>query len=115
MNKAIQQFAHLLQQAFETIFGIILYVWNWSFGQIIAIFHSNWQSLPVWKLIILAIVIIAIAFMLYKSVVRLWKAAGDIIQAFIALVVVLVNLLPYVAIAGLVAAAGGYVIMNVHF
>jgi type VI protein secretion system component VasF len=115
MSKAINQIVQSLQQVIEAIIKFVLYVWTWSFGQIIAVFQSDWQSLPIWKLAILTIVVLAIAFLLYKSAIRLWKAAEDIIHAFIALLTVMVQLLPFLVAAGLIAAAGGYMINHVKF
>jgi hypothetical protein len=90
-------------------------VWTWSFGQIVQIFQSNWQSLPAWKLVVLAIVVIAIVYVLYKAVLQLWGAAEKVLLAFVALLSVIITILPFVLIAGLIAAGGGWVIQNVNF
>lgn len=115
MNQIINQIVSFLQQGIAAIFAFFQLVWTWSFGQIVAIFNSDWQSLPIWKLVVLAIVVIAIVYVLYKAVIALWKAAEQVLKAFIALLGVLVTILPFVLVAGLIAAAGGYVIQNVNF
>nr|WP_246317555.1 hypothetical protein [Hyphomicrobium methylovorum] len=98
-----------------TIFRFIELVWRWSFGEIISIFQSDWQSLPIWKIAILAIVVLAIVYVLYRAVFELWRAAEQIFRAFVGLLTVLIAVLPYILIAGLIAAAGGYVIQHVNF
>ena len=77
--------------------------------------HYVWQALPVWKIAILAVVVIAIVYVLYRGFFALWKAAEQIFRAFVELLMVLISILPYVLIAGLIAAAGSYVIQHVNF
>lgn len=113
MEQIIKQLGQILQQVIAAIIEFFGLVWTWSFGQIVTVLKSDWQSLPVWKIIVLAIVVAAIGFVLYKAVIQLWKAAEQILKAFIALLGVLVSILPYVVIAGVIAAAGGYVIQKV--
>lgn len=115
MNQIINQIVQFLQQGIAAIFKFIQLVWTWSFGQIIAIFNSNWQALPIWKIVVLAVVVIAIVYVLYKAAIQLWKAAESIFKAFIGLLSVLVTILPFIVIAGLIAAGGGWVIQNVNF
>ncbi len=74
-----------LQQGIAAIFRFFELIWNWSFGQMVAIFQSDWQSLPIWKIVVLAAVVIAIVYVLYKAVIQLWKAAEQILKAFIGL------------------------------
>lgn len=115
MRQIIDQIINFLQQGIEAIFRFIEIIWRWSFGNIISVFQSDWQTLPVWKIVVLAIVVLAIVYVLYRAVVQLWKAAEQILKAFVGLLSVLVSILPYVLIAGLIAAAGGYVIQHVNF
>jgi hypothetical protein len=115
MNGIINQIVQFLQQGIAAIFRFFELIWNWSFGQMVAIFQSDWQSLPIWKIAVLAVVVIAIVYVLYKAIIQLWKAAEQILKAFIGLLSVLVSILPFILIAGLIAAAGGWVIQNVNF
>lgn len=114
MKQFIDMIADFLKSGIDAIFKFIEFIWNWSFGQIITIFQSDWQSLPIWKLVVLAIVAAAIVYVLYKAVMQLWKAAAQVLQAFIALLSVFVTLLPHILVAGIIAAVGGYVIQNVN-
>ena len=115
MNQLINQIVQFLQQGIAAIFRFVQLVWTWSFGQIVQILQSNWQSLPAWKIVVLALVIIAIVYVLYKAVISLWSAAEKVLLAFVALLSVLITMLPYIIIAGLIAAGGGWIIQNVNF
>jgi hypothetical protein len=115
VNQIIDQIVQFLQQGIAWIFNFFKLIWTWSFGQMIAIFQSDWQSLPLWKILVLVAVVIGIIYVLYKAVLQLWEAAEKILKAFIGLLSVLVTILPYILIAGLIAAGGSWVIQNVNF
>ena len=114
MNQVVNQIVQFLQQGIAAIFKFFQLIWNWSFGQMLNVFQSNWQSLPVWKIAVLAVAVLAIAYVLYKAVIQLWNAASQILQAFIGLLSVLVTILPFILIAGAIAAASGWIIQNVN-
>lgn len=115
MDGIINKIVQFLQQGIAAIFDFIRLIWTWSFGQMISIFQSNWQSLPIWKIVILAIAAAAIVYVLYRAIMQVWGAAEAILKAFIGLLSVLVSILPHILIAGLIAAAGSWVIQNVNF
>jgi hypothetical protein len=115
VRQIVDQIINLLQQGITAIFKFVELIWRWSFGEMISIFQSDWQSLPVWKIAVLAIAAIAIVYVLYRAVIELWRAAEQILKAFVGLLMVLVAILPYVLIAGLIAAAGSYVVQHVNF
>jgi hypothetical protein len=110
----INQIVQFLQQGVAAIFKFLQLIWTWSFGQIVSVFESNWQALPIWKIVVLVIVLAAVAYMLYKAALELWEAAEKVFKAFVALLSAFVSVLPYILIAGLVAFAGGWVIHNVN-
>jgi hypothetical protein len=114
VNQIIDQILNFLKEGISAIFRFVDLVWQWSFGQMFAIFQSNWQALPIWKIAVLAMCVIAIIYVLYRGFFQLWRAAEQIFRAFVELLMVLVALLPYVLIAGLIAAAGSYVIQHVN-
>lgn len=113
MNQIIDQIVVFLKMGIEAIFRFFELVWTWSFGQMLAIFQSDWQSLPIWKIAILILAVAAIAYVLYRGIIQLWKAAEQILKAFIGLLTVLVSILPFILIAGLIAAGASWVIQNV--
>ncbi len=114
MDQFIDMIAKFLKMGIDAILKFIEFVWSWSFGNIVKIFQSDWQSLPIWKIVLLAIIVIAIVYVLYKAIIQLWKAAAEILHAFIALLGVFVTILPHILIAGVIAAAGSYAIQNIN-
>ena len=114
MTQVINQIVQFLQQGVAAIFKFLQLIWTWSFGQIVAVFQSNWQALPVWKIVVLVIILAAVAYMLYKAALELWEAAEKVFKAFVALLSAFVSVLPYILIAGLIAFAGGWIINNVN-
>ena len=115
MQQIISSIVQFLQQGIAAIFKFLELVWTWSFGEIIAIFQSDWKALPVWKIVILIAVCAVIVYVLYKAVIELWAAAVVVFNAFVALLSAFVSVLPYIIAAGLLAFAGGWVIHNVNF
>lgn len=115
MTQIIAQIVQFLQQGITAVFKFLQLIWTWSFGQIVAIFQSDWQSLPVWKIVLLIVVLAAIAYILYRVIMVLWEAAESVFRAFVNLLLAFVSVLPQIVIAGLIAFAGGWVIHNVKF
>ena len=113
MNQIIDQIVAFLKMGIEAIFKFFELIWPWSFGQMLAIFQSDWQSLPIWKIAVLVLAVVAIAYVLYRGIIQLWKAAEQILRAFIGLLTVLVSILPFILIAGLIAFGASWVIQNV--
>jgi hypothetical protein len=72
-----------------------------------------WQDWPLWKQEFLVLVIAGVAYALLKAAVELWRAGERILAAFATLLGVLVQTLPSVMIAGVVALAGLWVLNNV--
>jgi hypothetical protein len=114
VTQIINQIVQFLQQGVAAIFKFLQLVWTWSFGQIVAVFQSDWQTLPVWKIVVLVIVIAAVAYLLYLVAVQLWEAAVTVFKAFVALLSAFVLVLPYIVIAGLIAFGGGWLIQTVN-
>ena len=60
MNQIIDQIINLLKEGITAIFRFVDLVWQWSFGQMFAIFQSNWQALPAWKIAVLAVAVVVL-------------------------------------------------------
>jgi hypothetical protein len=114
MTQIISQIIQLLQQGIAAVFRFLQLIWTWSFGQIVAVFQSDWQSLPIWKIVVLVLVVAAIAYILYKAALILWEAVESLFKAFVSLLMAFVSVLPQIIIAGLIAFAGGWVIHSVN-
>jgi hypothetical protein len=72
---------------------------------------GNW---PLWKQVLLVIVIAVVAFILFLAARRLWFAGVRVLGAFVRFLGVLVYTLPTILIAGCVALAGLWAINNLN-
>ena len=113
MQQFFNQLLQFLQQGVAAIFKFVQLIWTWSVGQISALTQVPWQSWPLWKQVLVVVVIAAVAFALYRAAKELWDAAERILAAFAALLGVLVRTLPSVIVAGLIALGGLWVLNNV--
>lgn len=113
MQQFFDQLLRFLQQGISAIFTFVQMIWTWSVGQISNLARVPWQDWPLWKQVLLVLVIVAVAYALYKVAVELWEAGERILAAFATLLGVLVRTLPSVMIAGLIALSGLWVLNNV--
>ena len=93
MEKIIKEIVTFLTEGIAITLKFLQMVWTWSFGQIIEIFQSNWQALPVWKIVILVLTIGVISYYLYTAARQIWSATEDVFKAFVTSVF-LVTLIP---------------------
>ncbi len=112
MQQFFNQLLQFLQQGIAAIFRFVQLIWTWAVEQIGALTQAPWQSWPLWKQVLLVIVIGAVAWALYKAAKELWEAAHRILAGFAALLGALVRTLPSVIVAGLVALSGLWVLNN---
>jgi hypothetical protein len=113
MQQFFNQLLQFLQQGIAAIFRFVQLVWTWSVAQISTLTRVPWQDWPLWKQILLVLLIVGIIYALYKVAVELWEAGERILAAFATLLGVLVRTLPSVMIAGIIALAGLWVLNNV--
>lgn len=112
MQQIFNQLLQFLQQGISAIFTFVKMIWTWSMGQVTALMQVPWQSWPLWKQVVLAIVAVAVAFALFKVAKELWEAGEQILAAFAALLGVVVRTLPTVIVAGIIAVGGVWVLNN---
>lgn len=115
MNGIINSIVQFLQQGIAAIFNFLQLIWTWSFGKIVSIFSSDWQALPIWKIVVLVVALVAIAYILYRAALVLWSGVVALFHAFVELLSKFISVLPQVVIAGLIAFAAGYLIHHVNF
>jgi hypothetical protein len=113
MQQFFDQLLQFLQQGIAAIFRFVHMIWAWSVGQISLLTRVPWQDWPLWKQILLVLVIGGVVYALYKVAVELWEAGERILAAFATLLGVLVRTLPSVLIAGIIALAGLWVLNNI--
>jgi hypothetical protein len=111
MQQAFNQLLHFLQQGISAIFGFVRTIWMWSVSQITTLLAVPWQEWPLWKQILLVLVLAGVIWALYKAAKELFEAGERILSAFASLLGVLVHTLPSVMLAGVIAL-GGVWLMN---
>jgi hypothetical protein len=111
MQHAFNQLLQFLQQGISAIFRFVEIIWTWSVGQISALLAVPWQQWPLWKDILLVLVLTAVLWVLYRAAIELFAAGERILIAFARLLIVLVRTLPSIVFAGLIAL-GGVWLMN---
>jgi hypothetical protein len=111
MQHTFDQLLRFLQQGISAIFRFVQMLWSWSVGQIAVLLAVPWQQWPLWKQILLLLVLAGIVWALYRAAKELFEAAERILAAFASLLSALVRTLPSVVLAGLIAL-GGVWLMN---
>jgi uncharacterized membrane protein YgcG len=114
MQQILNQILQFLQQGIAAIFRFIQLVWNWSSAQITKLFGVPWESWPLWKQLVLAVIAAVVIYILFTAAMRLWASAVRVLAAFAGLLVVLVSTLPAILLAGLVAPGGLWAVNNVN-
>jgi hypothetical protein len=113
MQQFFNQLLQFLQQGIAAIFRFVQLIWTWSVGQISTLTHVPWQSWPLWKQVVLVLVIAGVVWALFKAGKELWEAGERILAGFAALLGVLVRTLPSILLAGLIALGGLWILNNV--
>ncbi|MGO9543179.1 MAG: hypothetical protein ACLPPF_00050 [Rhodomicrobium sp.] len=111
----INQLLKLLSQGIAAIFHLIAWVWRWTIEQIVRVHWDRLNELSTLKVILLIVAGLAVVYLLYRAGRELLEAGEKLLNAFVTLVTVLVRTLPYILIAGIVAAGTAYIINNMNF
>jgi hypothetical protein len=112
MKEILDQFLQFLQQGIAAIFKFVQLIWAWSTTQITKMMQAPWDAWPLWKQVLLAIVVVAVAYALFIAARRLWVTGVRVLAAFVAFLGALVYTLPPILIAGAIALGGLWVINN---
>jgi hypothetical protein len=112
MKQIFEQLLQFLQRGIAEIFRFVHLVWNWSSEQITRMMQAPWENWPLWKQILLVIIIAAVAYALFVAAKQIWEAAINVLTAFANFLAVLVVTLPTILIAGVIALAGLWMINN---
>jgi hypothetical protein len=113
MQNIFHQLVEFLKQGIAAIFKFVQLIWTWSVDQIEVLTRVPWQSWPLWKQVVLVLIIAGVVWALFKVAQELWQAGERILGAFAALLGVLVHTLPNVILAGVIALGGVWVLNNV--
>ena len=90
MKQILDQFLQLLQQGIAAIFRFVGLVWAWSADQIDKILQVPLENWPLWKQILLVLVVAAVIYALFIAAWRLWIASVRALAAFASLVAALI-------------------------
>src|ERR1700760_828019 len=110
MKQVFDQLLRFLQQGIAAIFHFVELIWTWSVDQISHLMAVPWQDWPIWKQLLLVVIIVAVLWALYRVGIELFAAAMDILAAFARLLGALVQTLPHVFVAGVVALGGVWLV-----
>jgi hypothetical protein len=110
MKQVFDQLLKFLQQGISAIFHFVELIWTWTVDQITRLISVPWQEWPLWKEILLLLIIAGVLWSLYRVGRELLAAGAAILAAFAGLLAVLVQTLPHVFLAGVIALGGVWLI-----
>jgi hypothetical protein len=110
----LNQLLQFLQQGLAWIFRFIGQIWQWTIAQVTAVPWNRLNELSLLKVILLIAMGGAVVYLLYKAARELLKAGEGLLSAFATVLTVFVKTLPYILMAGIVAAVGAWVINHVN-
>jgi hypothetical protein len=110
MKQVFDQLLKFLQQGIAAIFHFVELIWTWSVDQITRLMAVPWQEWPIWKQILLVLIIAGVVWALYRAGRELLEAGAAILAAFAGLLGVLVQTLPHVFLAGVIALGGVWLV-----
>jgi hypothetical protein len=110
----LNQLLQLLQQGIAAIFRFIGSIWQWTIAQITAVPWNRLNELSIIKVVLLIAVGAAVIYLLYRAIKELLEAGEKLLSAFASVLSVFVKTLPYILIAGIIAAVGAWIINNVN-
>jgi hypothetical protein len=115
MREMFDQLLQLLQQGIAAIFHFVEVIWTWSADQIMRVVQAPWDSWPIWKQILVIVLIAGVAALVYRAAIQLWVAGIGVLRAFASLLVAFIMTLPATLLAGALALGGLWVINNFSF
>jgi hypothetical protein len=110
MKQVFDQLLKFLQQGIAAIFHFTELIWTWSVDQISKLMAVPWQEWPLWKQFLLVLILAGVVWALYRAGRELLEAGAAILAAFAGLLAVLVQTLPHVFLAGVIALGGVWLV-----
>lgn len=110
MKQVFDQLLRFLHEGIAAIFHFVELIWTWSVDQITRLMAVPWQDWPIWKQILLVLIIAAVAWALYRAGMELLAAGAAILASFARLLGALVQTLPHVFLAGVIALGGVWIV-----
>ena len=110
MKQAFDQLLKFVHDGISAIFRFVELIWTWSVDQISKLAAVPWEQWPLWKQILLVLILAGVVWALFQVGRELFYAAVAILSAFAHLLGVLVRTLPHVVLAGVIALGGAWLI-----
>lgn len=110
MKQVFDQLLKFLQQGIAAIFRFVELIWTWSVDQITRLMSVPWQEWPLWKQLLLVLILAGVIWALYRAARELLEAGAAILAAFAGLLAVLVQTLPPIFMAGVIALGGVWLV-----
>jgi hypothetical protein len=110
----LTQLQQALQQALSGLLKYLHDVWQWSLNQVLAVPWDRIGDLPGSKVLLLVASGGIVVYFLFRAARELFAAGEKAFNAFVTLLTVFVKTIPPIAIAGLAAAAGAWVVNHVN-
>ena len=110
MKQVFDQLLKFLQQGIAAIFHFVQLIWTFTVDQVSKLMAVPWQEWPIWKQVLLVLILAAVLWALYRAGRELLEAGAAILAAFAGLLAVLVQTLPHVFLAGVIALGGVWLV-----
>jgi hypothetical protein len=110
MKQIFDELLKFLEQGISAIFHFVELIWTWSVDQISKLMAVPWQEWPLLKQILLVLIVAGVLWSLYRAGRELLEASAAILAAFARLLGALVQTLPHVFLAGVIALGGVWLI-----
>ena len=113
MKQVFDQLLKFLQEGIAAIFRFVQLIWTWSVDQITKLMAVPWQEWPLLKQVLLVLILAGVIWALYRAGRELLEAGAAILAAFAGLLGVLVQTLPHVFLAGVIALGGVWLVNHI--
>jgi hypothetical protein len=110
MKQVFDELLRFLHQGIAAIFRFVELIWTWSVDQISKLAAEPWQQWPLWKELLLLLILVGVVWALYQVGRELFEAGAEILSAFARLLGVVVRTLPHVLLAGVIALGGVWLV-----
>jgi hypothetical protein len=110
MKQVFDQLLRFLQEGIAAIFHFTQLIWTWTVDQISKLMAVPWQDWPLWKQVLLVLILAGVLWALYQAGRELLAAGAAILAAFARLLGALVQTLPHVFLAGVIALGGVWLV-----
>ena len=110
MKQVFDELLKFLHQGIAAIFRFVELIWTWSVDQISKLAAEPWQQWPLWKELLLVLILVGVVWALYRAGRELLEAGAEILSAFAHLLGVVVRTLPHVLLAGVIALGGVWLV-----